>query len=53
MLLNNPNPRMTKKTLAISNIGHDLALAINYVVKTWFQKNLFTKTLHKAWHPRK
>jgi hypothetical protein len=38
MLLNDHDPHVVKKTLAISNVGHDLALAINYVIETWLQK---------------
>jgi hypothetical protein len=45
MLFNNLNPHMTKKIGEyISNVGRDLALAMNYVIETWLQKKfIYTK----------
>jgi hypothetical protein len=45
MLFNSLNPHMTKKIGEyISNVGRDLALAMNYVIETWLQKKfIYTK----------
>jgi hypothetical protein len=49
MLFGDPNPHMIKKNISnsISKVGRDLALAINYVIKTHFKKKIAPEEKNK------